>query len=90
MTTLAPGFARPGTAPEVGDRDHDQQGPDVVRGGYHPRLRGLEPEPSLYRGDHHVDEAVDAEALHEGGHREENKEPFWTAEHIQGFTWVAK
>ena len=68
MTTLAPRLARSNPAPKVGDWDHDQQGPDVIRGGDHPRLRGLEPEPPLYRGDHHVDEAVDTETLHEGGH----------------------
>ena len=90
MTSLPPGLAGPGSAPEVGHRDHDHQGPDVIRRGDHPRLRGLEPEPPLYRGDHNVDENVDAETLHEGGHREEDKEPFRAPEHIQGLTGVTQ
>ena len=45
----------------VPDGDHDHQGADVVGGGDGARLGGLQAEPPLDRGDHHVDEAVDAD-----------------------------
>ena len=70
-------------------RYHDHQGADVVGGGDDAGLGGLQVEPPLDAGDDHVDQAVDAHALHGGCQREEDQEPLGAPEPVEEGEWEA-
>ena len=68
-------------------RYHHHQGADVVGGGDDAGLGGLQVEPPLDAGDDHVDQAVDAHALHGGCQGEEDQEPLGAPEPVEEGEW---
>ena len=64
-------------------RYHHNQGSNIVGGGNDAGLGRLQVEPALDAGDHHVDQPVDAHALHRGRHGEEDEEPLGAPEPVE-------
>ena len=64
-------------------RYHHNQGSNIVGGCNDAGLGGLQVEPALDAGDHHVDQPVDAHALHRGRHGEEDEEPLGAPEPVE-------
>ena len=64
-------------------RYHNYQGSNIVGGCNDAGLGGLEVESALDAGDHHVDQPVDANALHRRSQREEDEEPLGAPEPVE-------
>merc|ERR1719318_128367 len=62
-TSNPPGLTRSSLSTQVGDRDHDDEGPNVVGGGDDPGLSGLKTKPPLYRGDNHIHQTIYTQTL---------------------------
>lgn len=70
-------------APEVADEGEADTGGNVVGAGDQPALVTAQVEAALDGGDDRVDEAVHRHALQEGGHAEEEQDPFGCVAELQ-------